>query len=688
MSGVGAIDLQASLEAAYAAYRAGRPDDALTALDRVLRVAPGEPNALNLLGAVRLAQGDAAAASEALGRAARAQPKNPEIQNNLGSALRRAGRAGEAETAYRRALAVRPEYAEAHYNLGNLLAETGRAEEAAAAYRRAVGIRADYAAAYIGLGRAKEQTGDWKRAEEAYRLAVEVAPKNAQAHLALARVIEKTKSGDFFVHIETARALAPDDAAIACAYGVALARVGRIEEAYAAFQHAIARDPKCADARVNIGNILTERGETERALVHYMEALEVDERCVEAMMGVGNVAEREGRLAEAEGIFRRALAIDPDCAAAHSNLGAVLKAVGRRDAAIACFERALALQPDHADALANLGHARMDKGDWSGAHDALDRALGLAPEHADARLNRATLRLLTGDFAGGWRDYLARDVKQSVGIGVHRLPLPADLRGYHILVLPDQGLGDELFFLRFAPGLRARGATVLYRASPRIAAMVERSHAVDRVIAADEIPPGLSLTVSVGDLPHLLGMASAAEIPPTLSLPTLREASAAMAARLAALGPEPYIGVTWRAGTANRKNGLYKEVPRAKLARALAKTSGTLIALQRLPLEGEVATFAREAGRPVHDLTALNDTLEDMLALLSELDDYVCVSNTNVHLRAGTGEPSRVLMPHPPEFRWMADGDSSPWFPGTHIYRQRPDGDWDAALSRLEEELQ
>lgn len=73
----------------------------------------------------------------------------------------------------------------------------------------------------------------------------------------------------------------------------------------------------------------------------------------------------------------------------------------------------------------------------------------------------------------------------------------------------------------------------------------------------------------------------------------------------------------------------------------------------------------------------------DMLALLSLLDEYVTVSNTSVHLRAGTGRTSRVLVPNPPEYRWMAEGTESPWFPGCKVYRQRLDGSWEAALDAL-----
>jgi len=267
---------------------------------------------------------------------------------------------------------------------------------------------------------------------------------------------------------------------------------------------------------------------------------------------------------------------------------------------------------------------------------------------------------------------------------LQREPLPKDLRGERLLVLSDQGLGDEIFFLRFAPELKARGSTVFYRADERIAAMIARSGAVDHVVGPEETPASLSRTMSVGDLPFLLGMSSAAAIPPSLHLPPLPASLEAMAACLGALGPAPYIAVTWRAGS---KLSLYKEAPRLEIAKAVAGVPGTLIALQRLPHDGEIEEFAREVGRPAHDLTALNESLEDMLAALSLIDRYVCVSNTNVHLREGVGRPSHVLIPYPSEFRWMAKGPESPWFPGTRTYRQTLEGDWRAAFKILEEDL-
>jgi hypothetical protein len=89
----------------------------------------------------------------------------------------------------------------------------------------------------------------------------------------------------------------------------------------------------------------------------------------------------------------------------------------------------------------------------------------------------------------------------------------------------------------------------------------------------------------------------------------------------------------------------------------------------------------------VVDLSRVNDDLRDALAAVSLLDDYVGVSNTNMHLRASLGRPARVLVAQPAEWRWMAAGDASPWFPGFSLYRQAINGRWEQALAHLERDL-
>ena len=93
-------------------------------------------------------------------------------------------------------------------------------------------------------------------------------------------------------------------------------------------------------------------------------------------------------------------------------------------------------------------------------------------------------------------------------------------------------------------------------------------------------------------------------------------------------------------------------------------------------------------GRKAHDLSGFDQDLENMAKLLVSLDEYIAVSNTNVHLRAAVGKASRVLVPFPPEWRWMDSGTESIWYPGTVLYRQSKLGDWTKSIQRLKDDLE
>jgi len=192
----------------------------------------------------------------------------------------------------------------------------------------------------------------------------------------------------------------------------------------------------------------------------------------------------------------------------------------------------------------------------------------------------------------------------------------------------------------------------------------------------------------LGDLPALL---ECDETPPAWPVTASDDARRAARQRLEALGPRPYLAVTWRAGTDTargrefgmERSSLTKALPPAELGAALRGWPGTIIALQRGARPGEAAQF----GAPFHDLSFLGDDLPALVGVLAELDEYVTVSNTNVHLLAGLGRTARVLVPFPAEWRWMRQEGASPWFPGFPVYRQTQSRDWGAALHQLSQDL-
>jgi Flp pilus assembly protein TadD len=460
---------------------------------------------------------------------------------------------------------------------------------------------------------------------------------------------------------ERAHRLERKNAAYLNTLGVAQGDLGRADEAIAALQRAVKLRPAFADGHYNLGKVL-DRGE---------------------------------RFAEARDAYRRALAIDPRHASAAHNLAAVLLELGESEEALALARAAHERAPADLDRRLCLAAAlRGARGDAE-ASAFVERCLEAGPDEPrlHAWLGECLLRI--GDWERGWREYLWRPVamgRRSLPLA----PLATEAGAGAIALVPDQGLGDTLFFLRFAGRLIEQAGDVILRTPPKLAGVLAgRTALAPLAIAPETGEAGAAVraTVLLGDLPYVVG---AREVVPPVTLAPRAELVERWRAALAALGPAPYIGVTWRGGTdrrtasefgAARPAALFKEVDPRSIAAAVRGLPATLVALQRHPAAGEIDKLAALAGRPVHDLCAANDDLEDMTALLAVLDDYVGVSNTNMHLRAGLGLAAKVLVPNPPEFRWMAAGDRSPWFPGFGVYRQRPDGGWHDAAERLRADL-
>jgi Flp pilus assembly protein TadD len=467
--------------------------------------------------------------------------------------------------------------------------------------------------------------------------------------------------------------------------GIALGK-GRIAAAEDLVRKAIGLSPLNPEYHDNLGVVLLRQGKTDEAIAALRTAIEISPGAAMTHNNLGNALKEKGDFEGAAAAFRRVIELEPDIAEVHSNLGTALRAAGKLKEAEESLRRAVDLNGNSAMVHGNLGVLLRDMARYDEAQASLERALRIDAGYLPAKTNLALLWLLIGDFTRAWEFYTARRSVRNLRRKLFQQPLPDDLSGKRILLLKEQGLGDEIFFLRFAPEVKRRGAKIIYVGDAKIAPIIGRTGFIDRVIGEAEEAGGIDMTLSVADLPYLVGMKSAADIAPPYALSVEPERKISMAARLARFGPAPYIGLTWRAGS-GRPGETFREVPRGRLAKALEPVKGTFVALQRNPEAGEIEALSHLLGRKLHDLTDLNDDLEDMLAALSLLDEYVTVSNTNVHLGAGVGRTSRALIPHPPAYRWMASGDESPWFPGSAVYRQEVNGDWASAFETLAADL-
>jgi Flp pilus assembly protein TadD len=502
------------------------------------------------------------------------------------------------------------------------------------------------------------------------------------------------QAGDFRAALEVAQrvlSVDPSNARAHVAGGIALRMAGRLAEARAAFDRAQQLDPRDHAAAYETGVTAQLMGDARAAQEAFDRSAELRPEFFPAHFAAGLAHADRKEWPEAQARFRRVLELRPGDPHAQLQLAFAFAGSGHHPEAENAFAQALATHPHDAVIVRACGQRAASRGEFSRAAALFSQALRLQPDDPALSMYLAQCELLVGRWAEGWDAYAAREPRRQFERSAaargrpYVVPTLADLRGGEVTLVGEQGLGDTLFFLRWAPALREAGVRIRFSGDTRLHSLLGRTGLFQAL--APQPPPDGRLLLA-GDLPLLFP-----EMEPyaaaSLRIAPLSDRIARWRATLDASGPRPWIGLSWRAGTPpeDQPHALSKSVPIDKLFGAVAATPGTLVAIQRAVRAGEIDGAKAAAGREVVDASRVNDDLEDVLALVSLLDRHIAVSSTTIHLAAAGGAAADVLVPFPPEWRWRAQGDS-PWFPGFRVHRQGVEGDWSAALGRAARSVQ
>ena len=201
---------------------------------------------------------------------------------------------------------------------------------------------------------------------------------------------------DDFTLWTRALAIEPNDPTALSSLGLALAGMGRTDEAIAHYRKALRIKPDFAKAAYNLGVALESQGRLDDAIAEYREAARIDRNHAEIHNNLGYALYRLGRRDEAIAEYRQALEIDPNSAEAYGNLGNALLQERKIDEAIANFREAVRLQPELAEARSNLGNGLAAQGKIDEAIAEYQEALGLKPTYANAHYNLANALLRKG----------------------------------------------------------------------------------------------------------------------------------------------------------------------------------------------------------------------------------------------------------------------------------------------------
>jgi tetratricopeptide (TPR) repeat protein len=621
-------------------YRVAVLKEAQAICHDVLASAPADAEALHLSGLLAGRNGQHDMAAAFLMRAAAQHPVTIQRIMDLGDTLNHAGRFAESASIYLRAIAIAPMLTSTYLKLSRTLVRQGHIREALVVSEEAIRLEPDRADVHVENGNILQILNNTSKALDAYERALQHDPRFVAAHLGAGRV--QLRRGDWEAAatlFRSAIACANDTVEAHVGLGVASLRLGQLDDARDAFYAALTINPRHVSAA--------------RHLVLTLELLGRSSDVVGAWCNLGAALAVEDRFEEAAIAYREALTRKPNCLSALVRLGHLYLGTARPREAIAMYERALAIRPDHSRVHRGLGWARLS----------------------------------VGDHAQGWNDFALdksepekkqRDFEQPTWDG---RPAMNDT----ILIWADQGLGDTIQFIRYAPLVKERCREVVVECNARLLPLLKRVRGVDRIIVRHAPLPAFDQQVTFHGLGRIFeqqGLTLADAIP---YLDIDADLLHHWRERVNASATTRTVGVVW-GGEPERADGRFRFMPLAALAPLGRVPRVRLISLQMGP--PTIALLAPPQGLHIEELSGSSNTIADTAAVVQSLDLVITVDTMMAHLAGALGTPVWTLLSFSPDWRWELRGETSRWYPTMRLFRQSRPGDWHGVVTRVREALE
>lgn len=471
--------------------------------------------------------------------------------------------------------------------------------------------------------------------------------------------------------------------------------------------------PDDPDILINLGRLAIRMGMhpvAEQLFLHYLS------RKPDNAEGINNLAlaiASQGRNPQAISLLKDFISQHPTHANLWNSLAGMLAEEGDIENAKTFYREALRLSPRLARARYNLGSLLLDTGDPRSAlrevESALKRRLA-ADEKAMMTMTRGLAQLAIGRIGEGWRDYEARNDIQFPEATFFAVKGPrwkpgAPLAGASLLLVGEQGLGDEVLFANILPdvleSLGPEGRLTL-AVEPRLAPLMSRSFPAVRVETHRTVNAAgrfvrLVPALDAGDIEigcwspmaSLLGQfrSRVEDFPPrTGYLNPAPERVAYWREMLAAAPARPKVGLLWKSGVLSRGRSRFFS-PFEAWEPVLRTPGVTFVNLQYGDCEAELQLARERYGVEIWNPPGidLKQDLDDVTALSCALDLVIGFSNATFNLAAAAGALAWLICA---KGAWTPLGtDRYPWYPQVRLYQTTAYAEWEPVLAKIAADL-
>ena len=395
----------------------------------------------------------------------------------------------------------------------------------------------------------------------------------------------------------------------------------------------------------------------------------------------GNELYKQGKLDEAIASFQQCVALQPEFPNARYHLGVALGDAEKFEDARASLTQVIEAEPENAQAHNSLGFVASQQRQPYEAINCFERAIELQPNFAHAHVNLGMSLLQVGDYPRGFSEYEWRPQN-----GFHcphpkwdGRPIPEKT----LLIYTDQDAGDAIQFARYLPLAAQLCKNLILACSAELMPIFATIPGVAQIREKEKIAVAeFDTYLPLMSLPHVFGT-TLDTIPATVPYVD----AAALCRRkdnpslLLSESEYPKIGIVWAGITNNR----HRSCPLNEFLPILTVPEITFYSLQKGERRKDLSNLPPHIR--VQDMESQLGDFGDLAVIIDQLNLVITVDTSVAHMAGALGKPVWVLLSHIPDWRWMLEGETTPWYPTMRLFRQTQPDDWTSVMERVAEAL-
>lgn len=438
-----------------------------------------------------------------------------------------------------------------------------------------------------------------------------------------------------------------------------------------------------------LGMIYNGLREYSKAKKIFLHAINLNEKYYPSYSNLAKCLTELNERAEAINHLKKCLSINPDFLEAINNLANVYSTEGNYEEAIPLYLKILKKEGDHFQVNLNLGIAYFGKKDFNNAKKYFEIASSIDSHNDELKKNYGLYFLYKQNYKKAWELADGRLKLQNFYLpeawisNVKKKLWDGREIDYNskILVIKEQGVGDEILYSSIYPDLLAKFPHVKIESEKRLLDLFKKSYENESafipylsISESKEKLKKIEFVIMAGTLGRLFRN-SLEDFPKHNCLKSDAIMEKEILTKINKISNKKKIGISWKSKREFLGEG--KSLTLDALSPLLCNDNFEFINLQYGDVKEEIEAFQKKYNKEIHtvsDIDLFND-FEKIISLMKNLDLFISVSNSTTHLAGAANIKTCLIKPKSYALfhYWNQPTNSTPWYPSIKIFDQQKD---------------